>query len=610
LVFKLKITIPFNILILNSMIKFVLILFTLIIACLPSNAQSSIYDAIPDVANCTAGELKDSEKQLVLAKVNSIRALHGLKPVTYNNTKDIYTQKSALITGANENLSHTPPSNWKCFSADGSTGSANSNLYIKWYYGSAIPKSEESILGWMIDYNVDVCGHRRWIIDPFLKFISFGRVEGPSKNNPQFNVHGASIYVIDNDKQNITDWQDDFVAYPFHNYPTELVFDSKNNFWLFSFTAIFNKSDWWSNRNVSYSGATLEIKDASNNVVAYTNLSSNNDGYGVPNVLKWKMTTLSKDMTYNVTIKNVTYIGNKKDFSYWFRVTDQVGTPPPAPTLTSPANGTKDQNTDLTFSWNAAGDATSYNLQVARDNAFTQIVTNQSNLAMPTYNVNGLGTNTTFYWRVSGTNIAGDGPWSQTWSFTTKATSGNRPLLSEPKDDASNVSTTPLLKWGQVVGASSYEVIVASSSSFTQASVALNQANIPGTSYTVPSKVLSDNTHYWWKVRTNSMSGPGSWSDPFSFWTWLSNSVDNPESISNLIINPNPATDLIEINIVESADLSSKIVLYSSDGSVVREVNVTYGSKTENISDLSSGTYYVVYTNSKGTYSRKLTVIR
>ena len=569
--------------------------------------QTDIYDVIPDVNNCQSGALKDSEKQKILAKVNSIRALHGLKPVTYNYSKDVNAQSSALITAANENLSHTPPANWKCYTAAGATGSENSNLFIKWYFGSSTPKSEETILGWMMDQNVDVCGHRRWLIDPFLKFIAFGRVDGVSKNNPQFNVLGASIYVIDSDKQNLLDWNDDFVAYPFHNYPTELVFDNKNAYWLFSFTAVFDKTDWWSNKNVSYANATLEIKDAANQVVSYTDLSSNNEGYGVPNALKWRIPSVQKEMTYTVTIKNVSFGANTKDYTYWFKITDQAGTPPPAPTLVLPSNGATNQNTELALSWNPAGDATSYNVQVARDVSFSQIQINQSNISLTSFAATGLAANTKYYWRVSGTNIAGDGSWSEVWNFTTKANAGNRPLLSEPKDLATSVSTTPVLKWSAVTGATAYEVIISDVITFPTASIIFNQPNIPGTTYTIPKNVLVENTRYWWKVRTNGSLGNGNWSDPFSFWTWILGSVNSDNDNSIISVVPNPANEVITISSSVRVDNSA---LFNTDGLLIRQLTINGDITTQNISDLPAGVYYIVFLSQSEMYVKKLTVIR
>ncbi len=46
---------------------------------------TEIYDVQPDVANCKAGTLKDSEKQAILKELNYIRSIHGLKPVEYRS---------------------------------------------------------------------------------------------------------------------------------------------------------------------------------------------------------------------------------------------------------------------------------------------------------------------------------------------------------------------------------------------------------------------------------------------------------------------------------------------------------------------------------------------
>ena len=93
---------------------------------------------------------------------------------------------------------------------------------------------------------------------------------------------------------------------------------------------------------------------------------------------------------------------------------------PGAISLTSPANGAADQSTTPTFQWVGDAAADTYNLEVATDAGFSNIVINQSGLATNSYVVTTpLDANTTYYWRVSGTGTCGTGAYSAVYDFTT-----------------------------------------------------------------------------------------------------------------------------------------------------------------------------------------------
>jgi hypothetical protein len=88
--------------------------------------------------------------------------------------------------------------------------------------------------------------------------------------------------------------------------------------------------------------------------------------------------------------------------------------------LVAPADGATGVNTAGTlFDWTPSSGATGYNFQLATDAAFTNIVesaavTTDSYLSAVT-----LSPNTTYYWRVTPTNVCGAGVASSTFSFTT-----------------------------------------------------------------------------------------------------------------------------------------------------------------------------------------------
>ena len=90
---------------------------------------AALYTAQPSIAGCQPGQLSSSTTSTVLSELNAIRALHKLPPVNYSATDEAAAQAAALLQAANDALSHTPPTTWKCYTSLGSTGSGTSNLY-------------------------------------------------------------------------------------------------------------------------------------------------------------------------------------------------------------------------------------------------------------------------------------------------------------------------------------------------------------------------------------------------------------------------------------------------------------------------------------------------
>lgn len=274
-------------------------------------AEDGIYFEEPSVGSCDSGYISDSEKNKVLKHVNYIRSLHDLPPVVYEEDDDIYTSECSLVIAANKKLDHHPDSSWDCFSEDALTGCSKSNIYI--YSGGnplSVP-SENIINAYMTDIGVDSLGHRRWLIDPWLDHVSFSRVD-----DVENRVLGSAIKVINNKQQDISDSTIEYVAYPYEYYPKEL-FDSDVQM---SFTVIENTSSKWLNNDVDFKTAAILITDPDNNKLSISGRSFDNEGYGVPNILRWRVDTVDKDVRYEVVISNVLVNNIPRKYTYWFEL--------------------------------------------------------------------------------------------------------------------------------------------------------------------------------------------------------------------------------------------------------------------------------------------------
>ena len=100
------------------------------------------------------------------------------------------------------------------------------------------------------------------------------------------------------------------------------------------------------------------------------------------------------------------------------------GTPPPAPVLTSPANGATALGSPVGLTWQASSGATSYNVYLGTTPA-PPLVTQTS---ATSYQTGVLSPSTLYYWSVTAVNSSGSTA-SATWSFQTSGSSGGGTAL-------------------------------------------------------------------------------------------------------------------------------------------------------------------------------------
>ena len=87
--------------------------------------------------------------------------------------------------------------------------------------------------------------------------------------------------------------------------------------------------------------------------------------------------------------------------------------------LTSPTNGATDISLTEVLMWDADFNASSYDVEIASDNAFTTIVSS-GNVTTNSYEATNLAGTTEYFWRVKPKNQCGEGAFSSVFSFTTQ----------------------------------------------------------------------------------------------------------------------------------------------------------------------------------------------
>lgn len=114
----------------------------------------------------------------------------------------------------------------------------------------------------------------------------------------------------------------------------------------------------------------------------------------------------------------------------------QVG----ASSLTAPLNAAAGVSVTPTFTWTAAANVSAYEIQVATDAAFANIVSTSTTLTTPTYTpATALNGGTTYFWRVRPINGCGSGSFTPTFVF---ATAGNSCTTLASTDVPKTISAT------------------------------------------------------------------------------------------------------------------------------------------------------------------------
>ncbi|GCE15492.1 hypothetical protein KTT_53510 [Tengunoibacter tsumagoiensis] len=184
--------------------------------------------------------------------------------------------------------------------------------------------------------------------------------------------------------------------------------------------------------------------------------------------------------------------------------------PPPPPgtfNQTAPTSNATNVSVTPAFTWSASANASRYALVVSPNSDYSSPAINVNNLTDTSYTPStALATSTKYYWKVTASNAVGsNGASNAGISFTTAApTPPGTFTLVAPVNGATNVSVTPGFTWNASSGASSYTLVVSTSSNYS--SPAINVSNLTSTSYT-PATALTSNTKYYWKVTATSTVG-------------------------------------------------------------------------------------------------------
>lgn len=294
-----------------------------------------------DTATGVAGTTSSGFKNDVRRRINFYRALSGLPAdITLDSTKSAKDQEAALMMSANTNLSHTPPSSWTYYTANGAEAAGNSNLALGTY-------GPEAVDGYMRDdgANNTRVGHRRWLTYLLANEMATGDVPNQL---PSYYAANA-LWVIGNFKASATAR---FVSWPNAGYCPGPLVPAR---WSLSYPS------------ANFAAATVTMTSGGS-AVATTIISRTDTGLG-DNTLVWEPAGLpadyTVDTTYTVTVAGIAGTGVPASFTYTVTAfnPDDLGD---TPVLTGDAHPS---TAGTTYAFNAIDQADSYEFQVRQSDA-------------------------------------------------------------------------------------------------------------------------------------------------------------------------------------------------------------------------------------------------
>jgi len=182
------------------------------------------------------------------------------------------------------------------------------------------------------------------------------------------------------------------------------------------------------------------------------------------------------------------------------------------------------------------------------------------------------------------------------------------PILISPENNSVNQASTSLsLDWENFPGVGDYEYYYSTENSFPPGqtmSAVINTSEVSLTN-------LQLNTKYYWKVKARSSQGQSEWSEIFNFTTELFSGITEFSVINKeIVINPNPAYDIITVN-SKNDYYKMQFDIIDLSGRKIKSGNLEFQSAVNsiNISDMDNGFYLIRFiVDNNYIYQQKLII--
>ena len=327
------------------------------------------------------------------------------------------------------------------------------------------------------------------------------------------------------------------------------------------------------------------------------------DWNAVPDPIAFYRVQLSLNSNFSTTLIDLNNITNTHydipsgtldlNTKYYWRVmaTNEVGSggwsgtrnfttvvPSPGTTgLSVPANNVVNVPLTPTLDWADATNAIEYELEVATDSTFSNLVVSVDTLSISEYTIPAgrLDNYTWYYWRARGKSLCESGEWSQKWTFRTAIQLPSAPVLVSPPSGTVGLNLTFDMDWLDIASAESFRIQISSESTFNFTK--LDSSGLTESNFTIPPGVLNSFTRYYWRVTASNEAGQGPYSAVWNFQTMLVTGLNINTSIIPQVFAlnqnfPNPFNPIttIAFDIPEASDVS--LTIYNSVGQEVKQL--------------------------------------
>jgi photosystem II stability/assembly factor-like uncharacterized protein len=241
------------------------------------------------------------------------------------------------------------------------------------------------------------------------------------------------------------------------------------------------------------------------------------------------------------------------------------------PKLISPMNNSIAISKDTVLYWGITQGALYYDLEVATDESFNNVILRENRLSGTSFFISNLDHNKDQYWHVRARNDDFVGEWSDTWSFRTAL---QKPDLIYPMNQSSGIPDETDLEWEADDEIMLSYLQICTDNTFDPDKLLFNGISQEMNKHHIS---LFYNTKYYWRVKVKSNDNESGWSDKWCFTIAL----EQPMLISPTNESNDNKNELsFEWDIVDDANhYTIQILLDSLGNNVFTEANTNNNSK-------------------------------
>jgi len=274
--------------------------------------------------------------------------------------------------------------------------------------------------------------------------------------------------------------------------------------------------------------------------------------------------------------------------------------------LKKPNNNSVDNDLNVNLRWDDISGLTKYEYQVDDNPEFSSPdVELTENIIEPAKN---LLYGTQYFWRLRGRHELDTTQWSEVWNFTTYVA----PVLTAPANGDTGIILRPQLRWKQIMGSSKYEINYSKDQTTLGEHVYYKDAFDNELPLLNINTDLEPETVYYWRVRAMSALDTSDYSEVWSFTTIPPVGMDEYFTEAGLVIYPNPAQEIISVQLNSENQSDLIFTLYDLLGQAVVSEKLTFvpGHNHSDVllNDIANGIYLLKLVKDNNVYTSKLVI--